>query len=143
MGVDLVGMLGGGVPAYWARRARRLGEPDKFGLPLANSLAVSLELAMSTGREGEDLLGEGEDMVVVEEQETEPNRHQCGGPRACCCKRQRFDSFPPRSVARARQPADLHGSESVDTKVKTAKPACYSKRASRDASPLAKMAPRA
>ncbi len=53
---------GGGVPAYWARSIRGLGEPEigtvRLGDPLTESEGRSLGLVMSTGFEGTFFEGE-------------------------------------------------------------------------------------
>ena len=72
-----------------------------LGLPLVKSPALRLERDMSTGLAGVDLLGEGEDMVVVEEQEAEPDRMNAGTTLhapTVGSKRQRFDSSRVWSV---------------------------------------------
>lgn len=66
--MDLGGMLGGGgVPVYWARRKRGLGEAEipRFGVPKVGGVPSAFKgfcgrgLGISKG-----FVGEGEDIVV-------------------------------------------------------------------------------
>ena len=64
MGVALDGILGGGgVPAYCARSIRKLGDPDKLGLPLVKSAGAWAGPPMLTGFDGCDLFDDGEAMT--------------------------------------------------------------------------------